>query len=59
MFKQLDSDGDGVLSEAEFTAARPDDVSEDMASNLYNSLDSDGSGFLSDSELSTFLNGKA
>ncbi|WSH68857.1 EF-hand domain-containing protein (plasmid) [Rhizobium ruizarguesonis] len=44
---QLDSDGDGYVSKAEFVAARPSDVSEDEAGTLFNSFDSEGSGSLS------------
>jgi hypothetical protein len=44
---QLDSDGDGYVSKAEFVAARPSDVSEDQAGTLFDSFDSEGSGSLS------------
>ncbi|MBA9033272.1 EF-hand domain-containing protein [Rhizobium leguminosarum] len=44
---QLDSDGDGYVSKAEFVAARPSDVSEDQARTLFDSFDSEGSGSLS------------
>ncbi|MBB3301910.1 Ca2+-binding EF-hand superfamily protein [Rhizobium sp. BK226] len=44
---QLDSDGDGYVSKAEFVAARPSDVSEDQAGTLFDSFDSEGAGSLS------------
>ena len=50
LFSHLDSDGDGVLSSSEFLAARPDDVTEEMAANLYASFDTDSSGSLTESE---------
>lgn len=46
MFASLDTDGDGTVTEAEFAAARPSDLSEDMAKNLYASFDADSSGSL-------------
>jgi Ca2+-binding EF-hand superfamily protein len=56
MFSQMDADGDGALSEEEFTAARPSDVTAEMAANLYNSIDADGSGSLTESEYTTAVN---
>ena len=50
LLSQWDTDGDGVVSEAEFLAARPDDVTEEMAQQLYNSLDTNGDGTVSASE---------
>ncbi|TAX23133.1 EF-hand domain-containing protein [Rhizobium leguminosarum] len=44
---QLDSDGDGYVSKAEFVAARPSDVTEDQAGTLFDSFDSEGAGSLS------------
>ncbi|MBX5156723.1 MULTISPECIES: EF-hand domain-containing protein [unclassified Rhizobium] len=44
---QLDSDGDGYVSKAEFVAARPSDVTEDQAGTLFDSFDSEDSGSLS------------
>lgn len=44
MFSKMDTDGDDSLSKSEFVAARPADVTEEMASTLYSSLDSDSSG---------------
>ncbi|NYT32649.1 EF-hand domain-containing protein [Rhizobium sp. WYCCWR 11128] len=44
---QLDSDGDGYVSRAEFVAARPSDVTEDQANTLFDSFDSESTGSLS------------
>ncbi|OWV72691.1 calcium-binding protein [Rhizobium sp. R339] len=44
---ELDTDGDGYVSKAEFVAARPSDVSEDQAGTLFDSFDSEGTGSLS------------
>ncbi|ANL75838.1 EF-hand-like domain-containing protein (plasmid) [Rhizobium phaseoli] len=44
---QLDTDGDGYVSKAEFAAARPSDVMEDQAGTLFDSFDSEGTGSLS------------
>ncbi|OAV48833.1 calcium-binding protein [Rhizobium sp. WYCCWR10014] len=44
---QLDSDGDGYVSKAEFVAARPSEVTEDQANTLFNSFDSESTGSLS------------
>lgn len=48
----MDTNGDGSVSEAEFVAARPSDVSEDQASSLFESFDSDNTGSLTDDQLS-------
>lgn len=47
---ELDADGDGVLSKTEFLAGKPDDVTDDMATNLFNHLDADGDGSISAEE---------
>lgn len=56
MFSKMDTDSDGALSQAEFVAARPSDVTEEMATNLYNSFDTDSTGSLSESEYTTAMN---
>ena len=52
MLADLDTDGDGSLSVSEFLVGRPEDVSEDMATNLFTQLDTDGDGVVSSDELS-------
>ncbi|MCY1667736.1 EF-hand domain-containing protein [Rhizobium sp. SL86] len=47
---ELDADADGVLSKTEFLAGKPDDVTDDMATNLFNHLDADGDGSISAEE---------
>lgn len=59
LYNNLDTDGDGTVSQAEFVAARPDDVTEEMATQLYSSLDTDSSGTLSESEFAVMENNNA
>ena len=56
MYDKMDADGDGAVTQEEFVASRPDDVTEEMAANLYNSFDTDTSGALTESEYETAMN---
>lgn len=56
MFSTMDADGDGALSEEEFSAARPSNVTAEKAANLYSSFDTDSSGSLTESEYTTATN---
>ena len=56
MYDKMDADGDGSVTQEEFVAARPDDVTEEMAANLYNNFDTDTSGSLTESEFETAMN---
>ena len=56
MFSKMDANGDGALSEEEFSAARPNDVTAEMSANLYSSFDTDSSGSLTESEYTTATN---
>lgn len=47
-FGSADSDGDGTVTEQEFVAARPNDVSEEEAIKLFSALDADNTGTLTD-----------
>jgi|GEM_PF-590958 len=51
----MDTDGDGIVTKEEFLAAKPDDVSTEMATNLWDSLDTEGTGSLSTDELETAM----
>lgn len=55
IFEDLDSDGDGTVSRSEFTAGRPDEVSEDQAGAFYDKIASaagaDSSAGLSQDQL--------
>lgn len=57
MFEDLDSDGDGTVSRAEFTAGRPSDVSETQASDFYDQIveasGADGDTGLSEDQLAS------
>ena len=52
-FAALDTDGDGVVSEAEFVAGRPDGISEDQAKSLFSKLDPDGTGSLTEAQFAS------
>ena len=51
-FAKLDTDGDGEVSEQEFVAGRPSDMSEDQATALFSKLDPDGTGSISEAQFS-------
>ena len=55
VYSRMDTDGDGSVSESEFVATRPADVTEGMAETLYSSLDTDSSGAVSESEFETAM----
>ncbi|GES49947.1 EF-hand domain-containing protein [Rhizobium dioscoreae] len=46
LFASLDTDKDGKVSQDEFVAGRPKDMSESDAENLFNSLDTQNAGSL-------------
>ncbi|MFH1034111.1 MAG: EF-hand domain-containing protein [Pseudomonadota bacterium] len=50
MFDSLDTNQDGIVSQEEFLAGRPDDVSQEQAQNMWSKLDSEGTGGLSQSQ---------
>jgi Ca2+-binding EF-hand superfamily protein len=54
MMTVADANGDGQLSEAEFSAVKPDDVSAEQSASLFKSADSNGDGSLSSDEVSAF-----
>ncbi len=51
----MDTDGDGYVSQAEFLAARPSDVTEEMAESLWSQFDTEGTGSLSVEALTTAM----
>lgn len=55
MFDDADEDGDGTVTREEFIAARPDDVSEEMAGSLFDKLDSESAGSLTKDEFVTAM----
>ncbi|MFH1059128.1 MAG: EF-hand domain-containing protein [Pseudomonadota bacterium] len=55
LFSSLDTDGDGVISQAEFLAGRPEEMSEDQAAEMWSRLDSEGVGSLSQEEFVTAM----
>ncbi|MBP2636446.1 MAG: casA [Firmicutes bacterium] len=54
-FISMDTDGDGLLSVAEFSAARPSDITEAMSQKLFDSFDTDASSSLTESEYETAM----
>ena len=50
LFAKLDADGDGKVTEAEFVAARPEEMSEEDATTLFAELDGEGTGSLTQSQ---------
>ncbi len=50
LFAKIDTDGDGKVTEAEFVAARPEDMSEEEATSLFAELDGEGTGSLTQSQ---------
>jgi Ca2+-binding EF-hand superfamily protein len=55
-FINMDTDGDGLVSEDEFSIVRPGDVTAEMSKNLFSSFDTDSSGSLTESEYETAMN---
>ena len=55
LFDALDSDGDGKITSAEFVANRPQDMSEEDATNLFDSLDTSHSGSIDKGQLAKGL----
>jgi Ca2+-binding EF-hand superfamily protein len=53
MMSRLDTDGDGSISQAEFSAGRPQGASQADATARFAQIDTDGNGSLSASELAT------
>lgn len=51
LFSKLDSDQNGTLSQDEFVAGRPKDVSEEQASTLYSRIDTAKSNALTEDQL--------
>ena len=56
-YAEMDSDGDGSVTAAEFIAARPDDVSEDDAQALYDTIDSEGTGSITEEQFAASMPG--
>lgn len=59
MSAQMDADGDGSITQAEFVSSRPEDVSEEDATALFASIDSEGKGALTAEELDAGMKASA
>ncbi len=55
LFKKIDSNGDGSVSEDEFVSNRPEDVSEEQATQMWGQLDTSGTGSLTESQFQTAM----
>ncbi len=55
LFTAMDADGDGIVTETEFVAGRPEDMSEEDAATLFAELDTEGAGSLSESQFLTAM----
>ena len=50
IYAEMDADGDGSVTEAEFVAARPADISEEDATALYATIDTEGTGSITEAQ---------
>ncbi len=57
MFASMDTDGDSLVTESEFIAAKPDDVTEEMARQLFSSIDSADSGSITQDQFENGFQG--
>lgn len=55
IFEAMDSDGSGDVSEAEFVAARPENMSEEEAVELFSRIDTEGSGAISSDQFAAAM----
>ncbi|PWR22546.1 EF-hand domain-containing protein [Zavarzinia aquatilis] len=55
LFSKLDTNSDGTVSQDEFVASRPKDMSETDAAALYAKIDEDGTGALTEDQLKAGL----
>lgn len=53
MMSRIDADGDGAITQAEFTSGRPQGASEADAAERFAAIDADGDGSLTETEISS------
>ena len=57
IFAKIDTDANGKVSKKEFLATRPEGISEDMASAMFDKLDKNGKGELTQDEMESAMKG--
>jgi Ca2+-binding EF-hand superfamily protein len=55
LYSEMDADGDGAVTQAEFVTARPDDVSEEDSMALYATIDTDETGSITEDEFTAAM----
>lgn len=55
MFKQMDTDNNGSVTQAEFLAAKPGDMTDDQATQLFQAIDSSNSGSITQDQLTKYM----
>lgn len=58
MFASLDTDGDGTVTKEEFIAGRPDDVSEEQATAMFEELAGEGADSLTEDQFISAMESK-
>jgi Ca2+-binding EF-hand superfamily protein len=57
LYADMDADGDGSVTQAEFVAVRPDGMSEDDATALYATIDTEGAGSITEEQFADSMKG--
>jgi Ca2+-binding EF-hand superfamily protein len=55
MFKQMDADNNGSVTQAEFLASKPGDMTDDQATQLFQSIDSSSTGSITQDQLTKYM----
>lgn len=55
LFSELDNDGDGKVTQAEFLASKPENVSTEQATRLFSAMDTGGTGSITEEQLADMM----